>query len=85
MVLRKRAPMYRAPGTRGKTHTPLGRHPTGQTPPWADTPPKQTPPAQCILGYTLPCPVHAGIHPPMDTMGYGQKAGGMHPNGMHSC
>ena len=22
-------------------------------------------PAQCMLGYTLPCPVHAGIHPPL--------------------
>ena len=23
--------------------------------------------------------------PPSDTMGYGQRAGGSHPNGMHSC
>ena len=33
--------------------TSLGRHPPGQKPP-----------AQCMLGYTPPCPVHAGIHPP---------------------
>ena len=33
----------------------------GQTPP-RQTPPRQTPPAQCMLGYTPTCPVHAGIH-----------------------
>ena len=27
---------------------------------------------------------HADPHP-SDTMGYGQRAGGMHPTGMHSC
>ena len=43
----------------------------GYTPPWADTP-------QCMLGYTPPCPVHAGIH--MAT-----AADGTHPTGMHSC
>ena len=26
-----------------------------------------------------------GRHPPVDTTGYGQQAGGMHPTGMHSC
>ena len=36
------------------------------------------PHAQCMLGYTLPCPVHAGIH--MAT-----AADGTHPIGMHSC
>ena len=48
-------------------HPPPGRPPgqrhlLGQTTPlWAD------PPAQCMLGYTpLPCPVYAGIHPPVD-------------------
>ena len=37
----------------GESQHALGRHPPGQTPP-----------AQCMLGYTPPCPVHAGIHPP---------------------
>ena len=36
------------------------------------------PPAQCMLGYTPLCPVHAGID--MAT-----AADGMHPTGMHSC
>ena len=42
-------------------HFLLGRHTPGQTPSacW-DT----HTPAQCMLGYTHPCPVHAGIHPP---------------------
>ena len=35
---------------------------------------------------TLPFPVHAGIHPPVQCMlGYDQQAGGTHPTGMHSC
>ena len=35
--------------------------------------------------------VHRGLHPgvwqtqPLDTMGYGQQMGSMHPTGMHSC
>ena len=72
----------------GQTPPPLGRHhPPGQTPP----PPGQTPPlpsvcwdthtpapAKCMLGYTSPCPVHAGID--MAT-----AADGTHPTGMHSC
>ena len=29
--------------------------------PLADTPLDRHPPAQCMLGYTPPCPVHAGI------------------------
>ena len=41
------------------THTPLGMHPLPSAC-W-DT----HPPAQCMLGYTLPCPVHAGIHTPL--------------------
>ena len=46
-------------------HLP-GRHPRADTP-WADTPFSRHPPAadtslaQCMLGYTLPCPVHAEI------------------------
>ena len=53
-------------------HTPWA-DPPGQTPdthPWVDTPSgkiplgRHAPPAQCMLGYTPPCPVHAGIHPP---------------------
>ena len=46
--------------------TPLGRyipkqvHPQQVHTPWAGTPP-----AQCMLGYTLPCPVHARVHPPL--------------------
>ena len=41
---------------------PLGRHPPGQTPPWADTPfPRaDPPPAQCILGYGQQA---GGTHP----------------------
>ena len=39
--------------THTHTHTHLGRHPSGQTPPWADNPQADT-----------PCPVHAGIHTP---------------------
>ena len=42
--------------THGQT-PPLDRPPNPQ----ADTPP----PAQYMLGYTPPCPVHAGIHPPL--------------------
>ena len=58
----------------------MGRHPPGHTPPlpsacWDTPPPRQTP----------PYPVHAGIHPPADTMGYGQQVGGTHPTGMHCC
>ena len=35
--------------------------------------------------------IHRGLHPgglgrsPMDTIGYGQQAGGAHPTGTHSC
>ena len=74
---------------------PLGRHPSGQTPP-AQCMLGYTPlpsacwdthiPAQCIPRYTPLFPVHAGIHiPPAQYMlGYGQQAGGTHPTGMHS-
>ena len=41
----------------GVADTNLGRHPLGYR-----HPPGQTPPAQCILGYTPPCPVYVGIH-----------------------
>ena len=52
------------------------------TPPWAQTPQADTP----LCRHPLPCPVHAGIHPPVQCMlGYGQQAGGMHPTGMQSC
>ena len=47
--------------------------------PGTDTPLDKTP------GQTPPCPVYAGIHPPVDTMGYGQQADGTHPARMHSC
>ena len=33
-----------------------------------------------MLGYTAPCPVHAGIHPPPAAT----AADGTHPTGMHS-
>ena len=46
---------------------PLGRHPLGSHPP-----------AQCMLGYTHPCRVHAGID--MAT-----AVDGTHPTGMYSC
>ena len=79
-----------------RADTPLGRHSDGQThfPTWEDTPradtPWQTPPR-----HTLP-PRHT---PPWQTppgqthssspawwmLGYGQQAGGTHPNGMHPC
>ena len=45
----------------GVSATPptLGRHPIVHA--WI-----HTPHAQCMLGYTPPCPMHVGIHPPMD-------------------
>ena len=43
----------------GVADTNLGRHPLGHR-----HPPGQTPPAQCMLGYTPPCPVYVGIHIP---------------------
>ena len=56
--------------------TPLGRHPPGR-PPWADTP------EQTTAGQTLSL---ADAPPSAQCMlGYGQKAGGTHPTGMHSC
>ena len=69
------------------TH-PQDRHPPAQTPHLGRHPPgrhplgrpslRRHPPAQCMLGYTPPCPVHAGIH--MAT-----AADSTHPTGMHSC
>ena len=58
--------------TGGVYHTPLGRHPTRQTPPeqtppWADT----------------PCPVHAGIPTPPPSACWDMV--NKHPSGMHSC
>ena len=56
---------------------PPGQTPPGQTPPWADTPPMHTgihPLAQCMLGYTHPCPVHAGIPPSPNGHGSGPYA-----------
>ena len=64
-----------------------------QTPSWEDTP-RQTPPAQCMLGYTPPCPVHAGIHTPLPSACWdtymcnppaATAADVTHPTGMHSC
>ena len=79
---------------RGCLPPPLGR-PPGQTPPTGQTAPGRPPwaaplPSACWdthpPGHTPPCPVHAGIHPPAQCMlGYGQKAGGTHPTGMHTC
>ena len=48
------------PGRHPRADTPptLGRHPTHP----GQTPRRQTPPRQCMLGYTHPCPVYAGIH-----------------------
>ena len=55
-----------------------GQTPPGQTPPWADTPhPMHTgihPLAQCMLGYTHPCQVHAGIPPSTNGHGSGRYA-----------
>ena len=44
--------------------TPQADIPMSRHPPWADTP-RQTPTAQCMLGYTPLCPVHAGIQTPI--------------------
>ena len=49
-----------------------------------------------FTGRRVSAPLHAGVHPqadtpllgrypPLDTTGYGQKAGGTHPTGMHTC
>ena len=46
-------------------HTPPGRHPLWQALPLGRHPLGRHPPAQCMLGYTHPCPVHAGIHIPL--------------------
>ena len=69
--------------------TPLSRHrlsrhslstpSPGQTP--SRHPSGQTPPTQCMMGYTPPCPVHAGIYPLLAAT----AADGTHPTGMHSC
>ena len=63
-----------------RADTPRGRHPLPSTC-W-DTPTSafwiHALSAQCMLRYTPPCPVHAGIH--MAT-----AADGTHPTGMHSC
>ena len=40
---------------------PPGRHPPGQTSPLGRPTMGRHPPAQCMLGYTPPRPVHAGI------------------------
>ena len=56
-------------------------HTPGQTPSWAD----HTLPSACWDTHPS-CRVHAGIHPPAQCMlGCGQRAGGAHPAGMHSC
>ena len=64
-----------------QTDTPLGRHS----------------PAQCMLRYTPPCPVHAGIHISLHSACWDTQcpvhagihmaiaADGTHPTGMHSC
>ena len=57
---------------------PLGRHPPGRHPP-GQTPQGKHHPGQTSPGQTSPCPVHAGIHTPIQCMlGYGQQVGGTH-------
>ena len=53
--------------------TPQTRHPPEQTPPRPDTPPPGRDPT-----WTRP-------PPGKQTPGYGQRAAGTHPTGMHSC
>ena len=58
----------------GQVHSPEQVHPPhwAGTPPWAGTP----------LGRYTP----GQVQPPQQFMlGYGRKAGGTHPTGMHSC
>ena len=50
------------------------------------------PPVQCMLGYTHPCPVHAGRHTSLPSTCWdtalplaATAADGKHPTGMHSC
>ena len=64
--------------THSPWQTPPARHPSARlTPPLAIHPP-----AKCMLGYTHPCPVHAGmIHIPSPTA---TAVDGTHPTGMHS-
>ena len=58
-------------------HTPLGRHPSGQTHPLSSTYWDTHTPLSSACWDT---------HPPVQCMlGYGQQAGSMHPTGMHSC
>ena len=62
--------------------TPPGRHPPGQTPSWAEPPWADTPHAD------TPGQISPGQTPPRQTqcmLGYGQRAGSMHPSEMHSC
>ena len=88
-------------------YTPPGQTlPCADTYPWADTPMGRHPhgrqtPAQCMLGYTAPCPVHAGIHTPCPVHAgihtppcqvhagihppEATAADGRHPTGMYSC
>ena len=52
---------------------PPGRHPH----------PGQTSPAQCMLGYTPPCPVHTKIHyPVLAGIDMATAAEGTHPTGI---
>ena len=70
---------------RGRVSAPLhaGIHPPANTPPGRLTPPQADEP--------LDRNTNLGRHPlgrppvPPDTTGYGPKAGGNHPTGMHSC
>ena len=84
----KHPPGIHLPGqTPSWADTPWVDTPWADTP-WADTPSIDTilgrhplgrqPPAQCMLGYTPPCPVHAEID--MAT-----AVDGTHPTGMYSC
>ena len=66
----------------------VGRHPhpPRQTTPWAGTPPPADTPLpgrHTPLG-RHPYPLSRHPLPPLDTTGYGQQAGGMHPTGIHT-
>ena len=85
------------PGQTPPRQTPPGRHPLGQTPPrqtppWADTPPAVTKYTPWLRLSTPPwlglsTPPWLGLSTPPADLGvrYGQRAGGTHPTGMHSC
>ena len=64
-------------GRHPQVDTLLGRHPPGQNP-HGQTPPRQIPPGQIPPGQTP-------LRQTQCMLGYGQRAGSMHPSEMHSC